>query len=389
MTNSELLSKTISYLRFPLTVGVVFLHYNLVSNGFTIHGIMYGTEYPDWYGWLILFISDVLGRLCVPMFFLISGFLFFYRVDFNHHIYKQKLRKRVMTLFVPYLLWNIIAILYELAHKLPFLSSVCPNACYTEVHISFMRLFHTFFANFDNEGILVSTILDPSVKPPDFPYPIDTPLWFVRDLMVMVLLSPFIFWMIKRAGRWVILLLGIVWAFYQAVFMVDGSWPDGGWSVLLSRAAFFYSWGAYYSINKISFVDQMRKYKYAPLLYIPVAIADTLTKIYDFNIYIHEIGILIGIVSVTVVVSYLLENNRIQVNETLSNCSFFVFALHLLIMCDIGKLIFTILHLSGSIYNLVFLYFFVPLLTICICIILYIIIRRYMPKLCNLLTGGR
>ena len=48
MTNEELLSKTISSLRFPLTIGIVYIHFNLAS-GLAIHGAKYGLDNPDWY----------------------------------------------------------------------------------------------------------------------------------------------------------------------------------------------------------------------------------------------------------------------------------------------------------------------------------------------------
>lgn len=156
MTNDELLSKTISYLRFPLTVGVVFIHFNIAKDVFSMQGVKYGLNNADWYYFVINFFSDVLPRVGVPLFFLISGFLFFYRKEFNTTIYKKKISNRMVTLVLPYFLWNLVAILITLFHQLPFLSSVFPNAGKTNVIISPVRLFYTFFANYINEGIFVT-----------------------------------------------------------------------------------------------------------------------------------------------------------------------------------------------------------------------------------------
>lgn len=76
MKNDELLSKTISYLRFPLTVGIVFIHFSL-HEGLEIHGIKHGLDNPEWFFFIVYFISQVLARIGVPLFFVISGFLFF------------------------------------------------------------------------------------------------------------------------------------------------------------------------------------------------------------------------------------------------------------------------------------------------------------------------
>ena len=113
MTDDELLSKTISYLRFPLTVGVAFIHFDL-SQGLDIKGLTYGLNNPDWYFFIINLISGTLATTGVPLFLVISGYLFFYRKDFSGDVYKQKLKSRAKTLLVPFILWNVIAILWQL-----------------------------------------------------------------------------------------------------------------------------------------------------------------------------------------------------------------------------------------------------------------------------------
>lgn len=45
---NNLTSKSISILRFPLTIGVVFIHFSL-SKGLNIHGTFYGINNPDWF----------------------------------------------------------------------------------------------------------------------------------------------------------------------------------------------------------------------------------------------------------------------------------------------------------------------------------------------------
>ena len=100
--NDTLLSKTISYLRFPLIVGVVFIHSNmLVVN---IQGTI--IRYDKWpvVAFIMNQFSSVLADVCVPLFFFISGFLFFYNSDFSKEIYIKKVKKRIKTLFVPYII---------------------------------------------------------------------------------------------------------------------------------------------------------------------------------------------------------------------------------------------------------------------------------------------
>ena len=384
MTNDKLLSQTISYLRFPLTVGVVFIHFNLAKNGIPLHGIKHGLEQPDWYFYIISFFSKVLPSIAVPLFFFISGFLFFYKMEFGKNTYKQKLHTRAKTLLVPFLLWNIITLFPKAARVLPGFSSLATNADQTEFHFSLVRLFNTFFCFNKYNGIIVMPTNELITEINNNVYPIDVPMWYVRDLIVMVLFAPAIYWMIKKTGKWFIVAVGVIWCFAMPVVL-----PYGGYPSQFTTALFFFSWGALFSIGNKSFVETMRKFSYAPLIYIPVAIADLLTKKTDYNVYIHHIMILLGIVSAIIIISYLIEQGKVKVNDTLANASFFVFALHTLIMMPIAKVIFAGLHLTGSTLTMLTLYFLVPSITIVLCLIIYKALKRYTPSICNLLTGGR
>ena len=292
MKEDKLLSETISLLRFPLTVFVVFIHYNIGVRGFSLHGVTYGLDAPEWFRWVTALFSDVLPRTAVPLFYIISGYLFFRGGSFDTDVYRRKLRTRASTLLVPYLLWNVIAVFVQLSHRLPFLSSVFPSAHLMEVQLTPLRLFRTFFNNYWNKGILVTPENDGMVS--ELPYPADVPLWYVRDLMVMVLLAPVIWWSVRRAGRWLVVVLGAIWYLRPLLFPM---WEDG-WGTMLLDAAFFFSWGAYYGIRGLSPLNGIHKLWPVVLIYLPLAIADALTKGWEYNIFIHKAGILLGIVAI-------------------------------------------------------------------------------------------
>ena len=101
----------ITALRFPLALLVVFIHthnaqWQLIETG----------SAPT----LASFLSGILPTFAVPLFFALSGYLFFYKVSaFSLDCYVGKVRRRMLTLAVPYLLWNLIAFgLYALQSKL-------------------------------------------------------------------------------------------------------------------------------------------------------------------------------------------------------------------------------------------------------------------------------
>lgn len=378
MTNEELLSRTISCLRFPLTVGVAFIHFSL-AKGLDVQGVSHGLDNPDWYFFVVNFVSSVLASVSVPLFFVFAGFLFFYRRDFDGSVYRQKLKSRAMTLFVPYIMWNIAVIFWKLTKDVLLASSSYSNS--VEIHLSFVRIFNTFFCNTTDNGIFVyPSVIDSSSGV----FPINVPLWFVRDLMVLVILSPVIYWLIKKAGVWFVVVLCIAWYTTQ-LYLTKGSY-----AAMLITASFFFSLGAFFSIRKENIVFVFRKFRYAPAIYIVVALADALTKGMEFNVYINKAGIILGIVSAIVVVSCLVEHNKVKVNTTLANSSFFVYALHTLLLCPIGIILFTKLHIpEDNPFAMLALYFATPIITVAICLALYVLIKRYIPKVSNLLTGGR
>lgn len=99
-SNNDRLSKTIMFLRFPLIVAVVFIHTNLADVMINGRLLVNEGQFPihDLFRHII---TNELARIAVPLFFFISGFLFFYHTDFSMKMYKQKLKKRVRTLLVP------------------------------------------------------------------------------------------------------------------------------------------------------------------------------------------------------------------------------------------------------------------------------------------------
>ena len=96
--NEELQSKTISFLRFPLIVGVVFIHSMFKSVIFNGVDVMQTGSFP-FYTTIAYLFSEILARIAVPLFFFISGFLFFYKTPFNTHFYIQKFQRFLTEIF--------------------------------------------------------------------------------------------------------------------------------------------------------------------------------------------------------------------------------------------------------------------------------------------------
>lgn len=109
MTNSNLQYKVFDWLRFPLIVGVVFIH--CFGKPFDYGAINFmDLTSMDCYNLFRVSISHVASHVCVPLFFIISGYLFFKNM-WSGSVYLTKIKRRARTLLVPFLIWNTIAVL--------------------------------------------------------------------------------------------------------------------------------------------------------------------------------------------------------------------------------------------------------------------------------------
>lgn len=178
--------RAIDVLKAALLMGVLLIHSNISR---------YPGVGPE-AGAAVGFVSRVLCSVCVPGFFVISGMLFFRGVDsFNAALYTSKLRSRAKTLLAPYLLWNAIAAVTDIFKDILF--GIPTPGFIEDGHIHWAGLLTGFWSIFEGR-------------------PLAFAFWFIRNLMVFVLLSP-LAWAIARRG----------WLFAAVtLLMVAGGW---GW----------------------------------------------------------------------------------------------------------------------------------------------------------------
>lgn len=362
--NDSLLSRTISYLRFPLIVGVVFIHSNmLVVN---IQGTI--IRYDKWplVSFVINLFSSVFADICVPLFFFFSGFLFFYNSEFSKNIYISKIKKRVKSLLVPYLIWNFVAFIVLLIQVHPRIIHYFPLLNDYRVDIT------SFLSSFWITNLPIS-MSGPA-------NPINTPLWFIRDLIVLVILSPMIWWLIKRIKLGGLVVLGIIWFFSIG--------EEIGFPSLCHQSLFFFPLGAYFGINRLNFVEMTCKLFWIPFVYLGFAIADVVTRNEPYNLILHKVGILFGMIFVIYLVSLLLRKDKIQVNSFLIGASFFVYALHNLFLGKVTKIILMYVRPESPIVVLL-IYFLMPTISIIVCMGIYKVLDKFLPSISSVLTGGR
>jgi fucose 4-O-acetylase-like acetyltransferase len=108
----EYLSEKLRIISFSSMILIVFLHsYNLGDEIIKINTSIADRSFVFF---LQYFISQGIARVAVPIFFAISGYLFFVNRKNTLGDYAVNLQKRFKSLVVPYLFWSISFFLFFL-----------------------------------------------------------------------------------------------------------------------------------------------------------------------------------------------------------------------------------------------------------------------------------
>ena len=360
LSNDDVLSKTIMFLRFPLIVAVVFIHTNLTD--VIINGTLLVEEgqFPV-YDVFRHIVTNELARIAVPLFFFISGFLFFYRSEFSLAVYGMKLKKRVRTLLVPYLFWNIVVLLLFFLTQ-SFLSSMTSGRNELISDYSLSDWLNVFWNH--REGM-----------------PICYQFWFIRDLMVVILFSPVVYYLIRYSKMLGLIVLSVLWIF-DIWFEVPG---------ISITAFFFFSFGAWFSINKRNFTADFRPLLLPSIvLYVIFLIANTLlwyNKVTGYE-FLHHIGIIFGMVAVITLIASGIASGKLAVNPFLAGSSFFVYAYHGMPIALVVKYWIKLLQPVSEV-TMVTGYILIPIFMVCVGVGVYAVMRKYLPSFTGLITGGR
>ena len=347
-------SQKIKITSLLLMIMVVFLHsYNLdrLQGG----QILY---FEKDYNWFIQnFIANGLTRIAVPLFFLISGFLFISNSSFTLQDYKLKVSKRFKTLVIPYLFWALFGLLFY------FVMQTIPQSqgFFTKKLIKDYNFIEWINAIFNE--------------------PIPYQLWFLRDLIVMVILSPAIVFCIKKLKVFFLLVVFFFW--FQNLDSI----------FLTSEALLFFSIGIYLKIFKAEFIVFKPK-KTLLLLSVWMLILAIKTMAtfeeswYWLNIVLLKVSILIGVVAFWWSYDYFqkqIVNNRIVLFTI--EFSFFIYLTHEPFLTIIKKVLFAVVARTSETNLIVF--FVAPVITIVLSIFVGSILKSKLKSIYYFSTGGR
>lgn len=301
-------------------------------------------------------LTNNLARVAVPFFALSSGFFLFLSFE-RMDSYRIILLKRWKTLILPYgLASGLIFLLVKIRALLGG----------DAFHIELSELVN----------IMVT--------------PLAGQFWFLRDLIILVLLSPIMYLMVKRGGILAPLFLSVLWFFEIQVFPVVGKWY-----LLNIETIFFFSIGCFLSFypRYLETMARLKTNQILALLAIWVLISVLRVYVdpvfsawyrYDYtplSLFLYKISILIGVVSLVSLSSQkIFDSKRLLY---ISGYTFFAYMFHTEPILDV------IVYFGNQFVNAEYVFYIsFPLATIVVFGAAYVL-EKYLTWLYMLLTGNR
>ena len=329
------ISRNITLLRYPAIVLVVM-----------IHNVFEYAPLPDFCKYFERFFSYSFPRVGVPIFFAASGYLLFYKAEFEKASYSDLIGRRVQSLVIPYIFWNAAVLaFYLIGPLLPVLGKF-----FLSGRLNNYQWYDYFLRSF---GITEY-------------YPIAFQFWFIRNLVIFVLLYPVFLWLMRRIN-WQILLLG------AAAMLFLPKYPFEGLSYFLI--------GGILAVNKLSLEGSR---KYLPYLTLVFALG---AGLYTVCLWPMRISLLCGVLMCYHLASWCAEREKIkQILIKLAPSSIFVFAAHGLFSGILRRALQKI-FMPQSAPALIFFYFLALVITVAAMTALYFVLKKTAPKILKFTCG--
>nr|WP_314754704.1 acyltransferase family protein [uncultured Prevotella sp.] len=344
------ISQTISFLRFPLIVGVIFIH-----TVFVLPEDLKGYE-------CFKYMLGCFTAFSVPLFFIISSFLFFYDMkEFDMWKWFIKMKKRVRTLLIPYILWNLFYLLFMLIVQVSF-PNIMGGSRKMIYNYSFLELIDSFW----NFGGMYHGM------------PILYSFWFIRNLFILNLFAPVFYLLLKK--------IPVVFFIISLVLFILNPFDFIATNMDWVKSVLFYGIGVFCAVNAIDFTD-LRKLS-SPFVFFVIVSIILLPFVPDtMRFYWYQVLLVIGALTIPTIVRKGILNKKLRVNNFLASSSFFVYAFHLFIIIPFNRFWSTILPVNNWTASIMLV--IVPFLVAFISVCVYYVLKENFPKFTELIIGGR
>ena len=355
LTISQEESIRIRILKVWLTIMVIFIHSYNTNVNFVGKTIAFSE--PVWLFTIKCIISKILSRSAVPAFFFLAAY-FLYRKQFS---WKKNITKKIRSLLFPYFILNALWIfIFFVAQKIPSTRSFFATSENIIANWSFADWIANFFGS------------------PSSSYPILYPLWFIRDLFVLNLLSFVFDWIVKKFGHISFAIFLLVWLFLYSTHIF----------FLNVQSLCFWGIGCYFARQRIS-ISVLDKYKVIIAIAYPCLSIITYFLLDNSGIwalFIYRLCSLVGI-AFWFVCTTKIKGKFKTIILFISKYSFCIYLFHEMNLTILRKIIAKFVPQTP--FVAVFFYFVIPVIIIALCVLLSWLLEKYTPKVYKIISGGR
>ena len=349
---------------------MVFIHNNYTAEGIAEAVANGGAEVlfnQNAFGrWVQLFISAGIARCAVPLFFLFAAYLQARKND----SYGVLIKKKSRSLVIPYFLWILIYGFYFAGLKLIVLK-IAPqfiqNPDSTALSWTWLDWMHKIFGYSAKEG---------AGELPGFVYQ----FWFIRDLVILTVISPVIKFFMKKFPRGFFALVSILFVAPVNVFFVQ------------TQALFFYTAGLYWGTFDFPLFEKIDRisWREAFVLFLFSFFSAWTFSDGSGKTAMYWCAVLCACVLFLKLSKVIVQSEKVfGILSYLSAFSFWLYAIHTPVLNEMLKMVWLkFLPMKNPFFCLAE-YFGVTVLTIAIGLALGILLKKIFPKLFALLTGGR
>ncbi len=353
-------SETIRIAKLTAVIFVCYVHAYRDSVNFadyTLH-----LDIPAWFDFIQYSFSKIIAGTAVPLFFFFSAFLL-YRKTFS---YCENIKKKAVTLFVPYIIFNTLGIsAFYLLQLIPCLGAFFSKPEFIVSGWDFKDWINAYTGC--RSG-----------------YPMLYTLWFLRDLIILNIFCNIIKFLIDKFNIKFLILTGFLLLYCHA-YMNNTNVLHGATSV------FYWSAGAFFAINEIN-LQKIKifagKYK---LYYVYTAgiIIGFLIHYYktNYSAVFNNILPIAGCACIIAFVYNLSDGNFKNMLLKLSKYTFPIYLMHEFNLMFFRKPLSRIL--PNTIQFVCIEYIFCPVIIIIYCILLSVLIKKISPELYRIMFGGR
>ena len=303
-----------------------------------------------------------MGGLAVTLFALISGYYLFAKGDIwtvPHYI--DILRKRFSTLLIPYVLWNLLCIL----------------AIWIKNIIGLRWGMSFAFNSLEYDQVTKYSILEMIM------WPIDSPLWYIRELIYMVLFSPLVYILCRRR----IIGAAVVVSLYVLPILA----PYCGFNFPFNDIHVHFTVGAYLALHKWNVLGIARRMRWISYgiggAYI-IAIGLGVITLEESYSGILKAFVVLGLINLGYEL-YVRKNALYHFFERNASATFFMYAAHWILYINVIRGTLTAFLPSDGSMTDVFVHITTFTLVSIATLYTYRLMSRFMPYVLSFLSGGR